>query len=179
MFASFVFLVKWEQQLTFGLLWIVCTAYWGRVIYGYLFLYAETWIICGQNPFNDVVPFWFHRNGVFPKPRYLGGWFVNRCYFSTCISHPHDDTIQKCCESGCWWFYRTPGQSFPFDILIILPLSVFGSAACFHDVFCQTFLANYCGNWNSVTVKLGGSTRRGCQDASLHQDYCIFSGESL
>ena len=43
------------------------------------------------------------------------------------------------------------------------PLSVFGSAACFHDVFCRSFLANYCGNWNGVTVKVGGSTPQGAR----------------
>ena len=33
------------------------------------------------------------------------------CFFGTFLSHPRDDTIQKCCESGCWWFYRTPWYS--------------------------------------------------------------------
>lgn len=82
------------------------------------------------------------------------------------------------CGRGCWWF-RTPGQSFPFDILIILPLSVFGSAAWFHDVFCQTFLAKYLWKLKRCHCESWWIYPPGARMPVCHQDYCIFSGGSL
>ena len=87
-------------------------------------------------------------------------------FFAHFVSHPHDDTIQKCCESGCWWFYRTPWYSQGlYQFLGVQHVFMMFFVAAFLPTIVETETVSL---WKLVDLP---PRVPGCQ-SSHHQDYC-------